>query len=1247
MSETVSFDRDKLDSFAELKPNLLLIAEKPLENDKDVVFDSEEGQNYLNLCSRSKFKTVLTHVTYVNDSKELNFVRDILFSILTKYKENNCLDLYNLVFAFVGDKAFNAFKNDYYSVFLDQKNRITLDSVAKVFKVSMDDVNKYYTFNIPYVILPDVDENKNNIINLLETVSRNKKSIENPYSTTAVAIKKLEFILDMHEKGVLKSFCIEGKINKETRKFEYCKLYDKQSNQAIFYNNKDEICKNDSIDVIKLFQTTLVKAVTTIPVYGENIKEVIDAFGKYKDQIRIATEEEIKSEDVLEKDFRVYGSANGEPSAWYDKWHKEAFLPKLKNELREKDKARRRNTIKQDGYLDEHKYEWIYDIEVFKEDWLFVAKTIDGENKVICWNDPEHLKLWISNKILIGFNNAAYDNNVIKYAMAYPQLVENYMSSKDKNTKEPLTVKQYSDLIINEDSGKDVSLNASVPNFLSWDISFHLPFDVRRNSLKKLTMSVLNKKNYDSSVPFDIDRKLTKYEREEVEKYCEMDVDNTLELFLPDPEDVKAKELDPKHEMRTFARESYDIRWNMIVEYFMTPRTLSNKSASFAGKVLCGEDAKADLQNKTKIVNGRKVFYSIPELAEKELAGTELLEFYHKHQENPNYITEKFECYLGPHDDSHLYQFGFGGLHQALINFGSTNLVNMDVASLYPSLLVQYGLMSRGAKANPGSYEEVYHKRLEAKKLSKTTHELKYQLLNEGLKLILNSAIGAMLSDYNPLYDTWSNSTICVHGQLLIFILAKRLFDAGFNIVQTNTDGIMIEKQDDVDFMPIAEQWMKDTRLVLEFDDIKILQQNNVNNYYCEFTNGKIKSKGFYLSNEKFGKATSKILCNLVTERAPLEGTEPRDFVIFKRHGIGEIYDGKTREKLEGRSLAFVVGYPNDPRTQSYYSRSRNEREVVKKDEKGKPILNQYGEQVMEKINSESKISGFTDYMLLVDDLNTLKLEEINTREYINFAKNLLGKEEDFGPYYTEGYLKSDEPTFMQALNPFKNNTDPYPTKAGMINRNFLFECDYLTKEEQEEMIKRVEEYTYRIVWSGHRSYHIVVRIDAPIPSTKYRKVWEFLRSKLRFTGADEMCNQPSRYTRVPDQINPKTGEMQTLYSERKYVFNTEKILEDLPVLHEKQITPTKFKGEPTIEALQKHIAKQDWSEGNRFAACQKLSPCLISLVSLETLYEMIPCKLDKDHKYVIRSKRRAWEKEKAEEESCPDVYEIIDGKVV
>lgn len=1239
MSENVSFGRDKLDCFAEFVPNLILIAEKPLDDDKEVIFDSKEGQNYLNLCSQSRFKDILTHVTYINDSKDISFTKDILFSILEYYRQKDCLDLNNLIVGFTTEKAFNAFYDDYDSVAVDNKNSVILDKQSKSLRIIMSSVNKNCRFNVPYIILPDLDEDVTRIPGVLNRASNFKKGVKNPYSTTGDVLKKLEFILDMYQKGTLKSFCIEGKINKETNKFDYCKFYDKQSNETCFYKRKDEICKYDTTETLKLFNSTLLSAITTIPVYGKNIKEVINSFGEHvRDKIRIATEEDIKSEDVIDQDFRVYGSANGEPSAWYDKWYKEAFLPKLKDQIREKDKIKRKNTLVRDGYLDEHKYEWVYDIEVFKEDWLLVAKTLDGENKVICWNDPEHLKVWIANKILIGFNNAAYDNNVIKYAMGYDTALSNYQKSISNNVKKPLTIKEYSDLIINEEGEKEFVSDPTVPNFLSWDLSFHLPFDVRRNSLKKLTMSVLNRKNYDSSVPFDISRKLTKYEREEVEKYCEMDVDNTLALFLPDPEDVKAKELDPKHEMRTFARESYDIRWNMIVEYFMTPKTLSNKSASFAGKVLCGEDAKPDLQNRTRLIDGRKVYYSIPELAEKELAGTELLEFYHKHQENPEYITEKFECYLGPHDDSHMYQFGFGGLHQALENFGSTNLVNMDVASLYPSLLVQYGLMSRGAKANPDSYEQVYHKRLEAKKMSKTSHELKYKLLNEGLKLILNGAIGAMLSDYNPLYDTWSNSTICVHGQLLIFILAKRLFDAGFNIVQTNTDGIMIEKQPDKDFMPIAEQWMKETRLVLEFDDIKILQQNNVNNYYCEFTNGKIKSKGFYLSNEKFGKATSKILCNLVTKQPPLTGVVPRDFVIFKRHGLGEIYDGKTREKLEGRSLAFIVGYPNDPRTQSYYSRSRNEREVVKKGEDGKPIIDQYGKQVTEKVNTESKISGFTDHMLLVDDLNTLTTEEINTREYINFAKNLLGKEEDFGPYYTEGYLKSDEPTHMQALNPFKDNTEPYPTKSGMINRNFLFECDYLTKEEQEEMIKRFEDKTYRIVWSGHRSYHIVIRLNKPVTSVKYKRVWEHLAHMLKIIGADEMCNQPSRYTRVPDQINPKTGEVQTLYSEKKYVFDTDKLLENLQPLKSdkpvKPIKPVNFKGEPTREALEKHIAKQDWSEGNRFVACQKLSPVLISLVSLEELYEMIPCKLDKDHKYVIRSKRRAYEKTKAEEES-------------
>ena len=69
------------------------------------------------------------------------------------------------------------------------------------------------------------------------------------------------------------------------------------------------------------------------------------------------------------------------------------------------------------------------------------------------------------------------------------------------------------------------------------------------------------------------------------------------------------------------------------------------------------------------------------------------------------------------------------------------------------------------------------------------------------------------------------------------------------------------------------------------------------------------------------------------------------------------------------------------------------------------------------------------------------------------------------------------------------------------------------------------------------------------------------------------------------------------------------------------------------MKALERHIKKLDWSEGNRFNACQKLSPRLISQVPMEELLKMIPdgdC-LDKDHRFVIRNKYKYYEKHKYE----------------
>lgn len=1217
MSTEITIEkRSKKEFECVLGPKLILIAEKPLSRDKVEILDSPVATQYLSECFNSKFKSTETHVTYVKDENDYEFVRGIFINILGKYLAQGKLDVKNLIVGFIGQKAFDAFKEDWSKNTDKSFCTFYVNEDYKLLKIFAPWLSKEDVY-IPYTILPDIDGNLSGIAQQLNDVKQIEMVKESPYSDTQSVTRKFQIITELYKEGSLKFFRFNAKVNTQTKRLEYFSVYDKYNNKELLYYPKSEQCQHDTKEQKRALYDAMTETLTTVPVHGDNIKDTISVF-PFADKITVLSQDDLDQKPDNRSSFVFTGdskSPNGPKSEWYHKWYQNAYLPYIKANMTP-------SQINMETYNNACKYEWVYDIEVFKEDWLFVAKSIDRKNKIVCWNDSKSLMKWIANKILIGFNNAAYDNPVIKHAMSYPYLVPGSP-----------TVKEFSDNLIFGDETRNEFYefaadsevkSRNIPNFLSWDISFHMPFDIRRNSLKKLTMSVLDRKNYDSAVSFDIDRALTKLEREEVERYCEMDVDNTLDLFLPDPEDVKKKAENPKYKMREFAQESYDIRWNLIVEYKMKAKTLINKAASFAGKLLCGEEAKPNPKNTYKIVDGKKQYYKIPDLAYTELAGTPLLQFYIDNQSNPEYITQKFEYHMGGDDEGHLYQFGFGGLHQALLKYGSTNLVNMDVASLYPSLLVNYGLMSRGAAKNPDSYEQVYHTRLQAKKEGKT-------LLNLGLKLILNGSIGAMLSKFNPLHDTWSNSTICTYGQLLLFILCKRLYEAGFNIVQTNTDGIMIERQDNVDFMPIAEKWMKETKLILEFDEIDVLQQNNVNNYYCLFSNGKVKSKGFYLSNEKFGKATSKILCNLVTGKPPLEGTVAKDYVIFKRHGIGEIYDGVTRQKLDGRSLAFVVGKPDDKRTQSYYSRSRNEREVVKKDEKGKAILDENGNQQTEIINSESKITGFTDHMLLIDDINSLTLDEINTQEYINFAKNLLDRVEDFGPYYDTGFVKVEEPAYLQALNPLKDNTDLYPTKAGVVCQNFLFECDYTTKEEQEEIIESCKDKLYRVVWSGNKSYHCVVRIDKPVTSTTYKKVWYYLRNKLGFTGADEQCAVASKLTRTPGQINPKTGNEQTLYLYDKNILSCDEILEDLPKVKEELKKPTQYKGKVTIEALKRHIKRLDWSDGNRFASCQKLSPLLISQVSMKELLEMIPINLQRDHKRVIQAKYFYAEKYKDE----------------
>ena len=174
-----------------------------------------------------------------------------------------------------------------------------------------------------------------------------------------------------------------------------------------------------------------------------------------------------------------------------------------------------------------------------------------------------------------------------------------------------------------------------------------------------------------------------------------------------------------------------------------------------------------------------------------------------------------------------LHQFGWGGVHGALEKYyGEGYFLNMDVASLYPSLMIRYNLHSRNIP-DPSRYSEIYHTRLKYKKEGNP--------LQLPLKLVLNSTYGVMKDPNNALYDPLQANRVCVYGQLLLVDLMERL-EPYCQIIQSNTDGVLVklpdgsdeafEKIDDVCF-----EWEQRTGLNLEFDEYRRVFQKDVNNY--------------------------------------------------------------------------------------------------------------------------------------------------------------------------------------------------------------------------------------------------------------------------------------------------------------------------------------------------------------------------------------------------------------------------------
>lgn len=434
----------------------------------------------------------------------------------------------------------------------------------------------------------------------------------------------------------------------------------------------------------------------------------------------------------------------------------------------------------------------IIDFEVLSKGnlWMCCMKDYKSEKEHIIINDREEfLRVYNKNKdsVWIGYNIKGYDQWIMKAIISGidPGMVSH------KLIEEKISPWQI-----------DRNLN-KIPLYI-----FELNDSYR--SLKELEL-FMGEDIRESSVPFDLNRYPTEEEIKELTSYCMHDVRMTFRVF---------KEVYYKYEAQLG-----------LIEYFNLDDSLFNKT---------------EAQLSAYILGAKKPNYERNDVADFEIVNTiELSKYNNVKLWYEDYNNRDFKKYLRVNVYGVDTDFGWGGLHSARKKYKSEDfIVNSDVSSFYPSIMIEYGLLSRNVQ-NPSKFKEIRDTRFRFKNEENP--------IEKSLKLVLNSTYGACLDVNNELYDQRQGIGICVNGQLLLLDLIEKVeleFGDRTEFIQGNTDGVMFKfksKEDVNEYLEICKQWSQRTRMNLDHDFIKKIIQKDVNNYVYVKEDGSIKSKGAYV----------------------------------------------------------------------------------------------------------------------------------------------------------------------------------------------------------------------------------------------------------------------------------------------------------------------------------------------------------------------------------------------------------------
>lgn len=584
-----------------------------------------------------------------------------------------------------------------------------------------------------------------------------------------------------------------------------------------------------------------------------------------------------------------------------------------------------------------------FDFEVFKHDWLVVAIDPVEKKEFVIVNDKarlEQIYKQYKNDIWVGYNCRNYDQYILKGIMLGfdPKLINDWIIVKGRKGWE------FSSLF------NKIPLNL-------YDVMPNIPVSL------KVLEGFMGNNIHETSVDFNIDRKLTEQELQETINYCRFDVLNTIEVFIK-------------------RKGEFDAQMDLLKAFKLPLAHLGKTQAQLAAVIL---DAKKVRFNDDWNIR----------LPDNVLLG--------KYKE----VGEWFLNKENHREDASLtitiagleHTIAWGGVHAGI---PKTTIVceedevmfDADVGQLYPNIMRIYGLLSRAArKPEMLGYVLDTSMRLKAEGKKKEREPYKRQC---------NIFYGAEGDRFNPLYDPLHRTLVCVFGQVFLIDLIDKIEDIIF-LINSNTDGIFfkVKKKDVPELKRRVAEWEQRTQLQMEYAEYTKFVSKDVNNYLAVMVDGKIHAKGAYVKDlndlDYDLPIVNEALRNYIIFGTPVETTIQAcsDFRKFQKivklsnkyrwveHEQGLVdehtYNISERTKIKLAHYKTTVKYDNKA-YRVFASRDYNDGRLLKCD----------------GVRNPAKFGNTPDRCFIYnDDLRGVTIpDKLDRQYYINLAKKRL---EDFG----------------------------------------------------------------------------------------------------------------------------------------------------------------------------------------------------------------------------------------------------------